>query len=122
MTTDPQTIAWLDQEDAHLAQLVRAHRWAVQYVGPGEEPGEPPFGYTVGLFGLGQPELVLVGLGAKTTHSVLSRVARLIADGRDLVAGELLAWPEWAGIRLVVEELPNPGEVALAANRFYERP
>jgi Domain of unknown function (DUF4262) len=55
MTHDPQTTAWLDQEDAHLAQVIRAHRWAVQYVGEGEEPGEPAFGYTIGLFGLGHP-------------------------------------------------------------------
>jgi hypothetical protein len=94
----------------------------VQYVGAGEQPDEPPFGYTVGLFGLGHPELVLVGLGPKTAHSVLHRLAGVVSDGRDLVAGELLAWPEWADIRLVVEVLPNPGEVVLVANRFYERP
>jgi hypothetical protein len=120
--TDPQTVAWLDQEDADLAQLVRAHRWAVQYVGAGDEPGEPPFGYTVGLFGLGHPELTVVGLGADGTHSVLGRAADLVCDGRDLVAGELLTWPDWPGVRVVVEELPNAGEVVLVANRFYERP
>ena len=122
MTHDPQTIAWLDQEDAHLAQTIRAHQWAVQYVGPGEEPDEPPFGYTVGLFGLGHPELVLVGLGADTTHRVLGRAAGTVADGRDLVAGELLSWADWPDLRLVVEVLPNPGYVVLVANRFYERP
>jgi hypothetical protein len=122
MTTDPQTVAWLDQEDAHLAQLVRAHRWAVQYVGPGDEPDEPPFGYTVGLFGLGHPELVLVGLEAHSTHLLLGRVAELVCAGRDLVPGELLTWPDHPGVRLVVEDLPNPGEVVLVANRFYERP
>jgi hypothetical protein len=104
MTHDPQTIAWLDQEDAHLAQVIRAHRWSVQFVGAGDEADEPPFGYTVGLFGLGHPELVLVGLGPKTTHSVLGRVAGVVADGRNLMAGELLAWPDWADIRLVVED------------------
>ena len=86
MTHDPQTIAWLDQEDAHLAQVIRAHRWSVQFVGAGDEADEPPFGYTVGLFGLGHPELVLVGLGPKTTHSVLGRVAGVVADGWNLVA------------------------------------
>jgi Domain of unknown function (DUF4262) len=121
MTQDPQTQAWLDQEDAHLAQVIRAHRWAVQYVGEGEEPDEPPFGYTIGLFGLGHPELVIVGLGAENTHGILDRVAGVVVGGRDLVVGELLQWPDWGG-RLVVEELPNPGEVLLGANRFYERP
>jgi Domain of unknown function (DUF4262) len=121
MTQDPQTQAWLDQEDAHLAQVIRAHRWAVQYVGEGEEADEPPFGYTIGLFGLGHPELVIVGLGGENTHGILDRVAGAVVGGRDLVVGELLQWPDWGG-RLVVEELPNPGEVLLGANRFYERP
>lgn len=121
MTQDPQTVAWLDQEDARLAQMIRAHRWAVQYVAAGEEPGEPSFGYTIGLFGLGHPELVVVGSGCDNTHGTLNRVAGMVADGRDLVVGEMLQWPDWAG-RLVVEHLPNPGEVVLGANRFYERP
>ncbi|SDY36551.1 hypothetical protein SAMN05661080_03219 [Modestobacter sp. DSM 44400] len=38
MTMDPQITAWLDQEDA---QLVRAHRWVVQYIGAGDTPEEP---------------------------------------------------------------------------------
>ena len=121
MTQDPQTVAWLDQEDARLAQLIRAHRWAVQYVGSGDDPGEPSFGYTIGLFGLGHPELVVVGTGCDSTHGMLDRAARMVADGRDLVVGEMLEWSDWAG-RLVVEHLPNPGEVVLGANRFYERP
>ena len=121
MTHDPQTIAWLDQEDARLARTIRAHRWAVQYVEAGEEPGEPRFGYTIGLYGLGHPELVVVGLGHDDAHGILGRVAGMVAEGRDLLVGELLAWPDRGG-RIVVETLPNPGEVVLAANRFYERP
>ena len=38
MTTDPQITAWLDQEDAHTAQTIRAHGWAVQYVAEGDDP------------------------------------------------------------------------------------
>jgi hypothetical protein len=125
--TDAQTIAWLDQEDTHLAQLIRAHRWAVQYVFPADEddddadPGGPPFGYTVGLFGLGHPELVVVGLGHDDSHAILQRVAGLVADGRDLVPGELLTFPDRPD-GLVVEPVPNPGEVLFAANRHYRRP
>lgn len=121
MTTDPQTTAWLDQEDAHISQLIRAHRWAVQYIGGGDEPDEPAFGYTVGLFGLGHPELVIVGLGHDNTHGILNRVAGLVADGRDLVPGELLTFADWGG-RLVVETVPNPGEILFGANRHYQRP
>jgi hypothetical protein len=121
MTSDPQLVAWLDQEDAHLAQVIRAHRWAVQYVGAGDQPDEPAFGYTIGLFGLGHPELVVVGMGMDDAHAILGRDAGMVADGRDLVAGELLTLADRKG-RLVVEELPNPGEILFAANRFYERP
>ena len=124
--TDPQTTAWLDQEDAHLAQLIRAHRWVVQYVFPWDDDGEgegsgPPFGYTVGLFGLGHPELVVVGLGHDNTHAILQRVAALVAGGRDLVPGELLTFPDRPD-GLVVEVLPNAGEVLFVANRHYRRP
>src|SRR4051812_26189754 len=109
MTIDPQTTAWLDQEDAHLAEVIRAHRWAVTYVWPDEQEDAASFGYTVGLFGFGHPELVLVGLGADTTHAILQRVAEEVAVGRDLVPGELLIWDDGAG-PLFVEACPNPGE------------
>jgi len=121
MTTDPQTTAWLDQEDAHLTQTIRAHRWAVQYVGAGDEPDEPAFGYTIGLFGLGHPELVVVGLGPGATHGVLDQAADLVLAGRDLMPGELLPVADTA-TRLLVETVPNPGEVVLGANRHYQRP
>jgi hypothetical protein len=122
--TDPQTTAWLDQEDTDLAQLIRRHRWVVQYVfscDEDDEPSAPPFGYTVGLFGLGHPELVVVGLGHSDSHAILQRVAGLVADGRDLVPGELLTFPDRPD-GLVVEQLPNPGEVLFVANRHYRRP
>jgi hypothetical protein len=121
MTSDPLITAWLDQEDAHLAQVVRAHRWAVQYVGEGDDPDEPAFGYTIGLFGLGHPELVVVGLGPDSAHGILQAVASLVADGRDLVPGEVVTWPDGRA-PLVAETCPNPGEVVLGANRFYQRP
>lgn len=121
MSLDPQTTAWLDQEDAHLARVIRRHRWAVQHVG-GEDDDEPPFGYTIGLFGLGHPELVVVGLGVDTAHAVLQRVAGEVAAGRDLVPGELVRWDGGRPGQLFVEPSPNPGEVLLGANRFYRRP
>ena len=121
MSLDPQTTAWLDHEDAHLSHVIRRHRWAVQYVGC-EGDDEPPFGYTIGLFGLGHPELVVVGLGVDTAHAVLQRVAEDVAAGRDLVPGELVRWDDGRPGQLCVEPSPNPGEVLLGANRFYRRP
>jgi hypothetical protein len=121
MTNDPQTIAWLDQEDARLAQVVRRHRWAVQHVAAGEESGEPSFAYTVGLFGLGHPELVVVAVDHENACGVLNEVAAMVLDGRDLVAGEVIHDDDGLPV-LAVEELPNPGEVLFSANRFYQRP
>jgi hypothetical protein len=120
MRDDPQTVAWLDQEDAHTARLIREHRFTVTYVW-GEEPDEPAFGYTTGLFGLGHPELVVVGVGHEAAYAMLDRAARLVVEGRDLVPGEHLTWPDRPE-GLVVEELPNPGEILFCANRFYQRP
>jgi hypothetical protein len=120
MTTDPQLTAWLDQEDAHTTQMIREHRFAVIYVW-GEGPDEPAFGYTIGLFGLGHPELVLVGLSQEPTHHHLDRAGRLVVEGRDLVPGERLTWPDWPG-SLIVETVPNPAEILFGANRFYRRP
>jgi hypothetical protein len=119
--TDPQIIAWLDQEDAHLARTIRTHRLAVQYVADGEEGDEPCFGYTVGLFGLGHPELVAVGLEYEDTGGLLNKVAGLVVAGRDLVPGEVLRDDDGTPV-VTVEVVPNPGEILFSANRFYQRP
>jgi hypothetical protein len=121
MTTDPQTIAWLDQEDARLARTIRTHRWAVQYVARGEGSDEPSFGYTVGLFGLGHPELVVVGIDYELACGVLNKVGGMVLEGRDLVPGEVLHDDD-GQVAITVETLPNPGDVLFSANRFYERP
>lgn len=119
--TTPQQTAWLDQQGSEIAHLIRAHRWAVQYVAGGAGSAEPPFGYTVGLFGLAHPELVVVGLGRSNTHAILQRVAGLVVAGRDLVPGELITFPD-RDDALCVEVLPNPADVLFVANRHYDRP
>ena len=121
MTTDPQTLAWLDQEDAHLAQTIRTHRWAVQYVAGGDDSAEPPFGYTVGLFGMGHPELVVVGLGYGLAGEMLNTVGAMVRDGDQLVPGQVLEDDDGTPV-ITVEALPNPGDVLFSANRFYGRP
>jgi hypothetical protein len=121
MTHDPQTTAWLDQEDAHLAQTIRTHRLAVQYVTRGDESDEPPFGYTIGLFGVGHPELVAVGLDYEQACALLNKVAAMVLDGHDLIPGEVLTDDDGHDL-LTVETLPNPGDVLFGANRFYQRP
>ena len=80
-----------------------------------------PFGYTIGLFGLGHPELLILGSDRDTACGVLNHVGGRIRDGQDLVAGELLTFDDWPH-RIVVEPVPNPGEIVFAANRHYQRP
>lgn len=45
----------------------------------------------------------------------------MIRGGRNIVAGEMLSFTDWPH-RVVAEVVPNPGEIAFAANRFYQRP
>jgi hypothetical protein len=80
---DISTQTWLEQEDAYVSTTIRKHGWCIQYVGgdscsrPGCECGPddgPPFAYTIGLFGLGHPELLILGArrprpDACSTHS-----------------------------------------------------
>ena len=120
-TSDLSTEAWLDQEDQHTAQTIRRHRTYIQYVGGESDRRRAPFAYTVGLFGLGHPELLVVGVDMRTAGNLLNDLRDRIVAGRDLVPGELLTFAGWTH-RVTVEHVPNPGEIAFAANRFYERP
>lgn len=129
--TAPRTIAWIDQEDAHVASCIRKFGVFIQYVGGGpcSAPGccggvndeGPPFAYTVGLFGLAHPELLILGAGMETSAGVLNELSDRVRSGGDLVPGELVTFEEWPH-RIVAEVVPNPGEVVLAANRHYRRP
>ncbi len=119
--SDAQMQAWLDQEDTMVAQTIRRYGLFVQLVGgdPGDVP--PAFAYTVGLFGLGHPELVATGLDPGTAPALLNHLADRVRAGENLLPGQLLSFDEWPH-RVVVEALPNPGEILLAANRHYQRP
>lgn len=126
---DPQTSAWLDQDDANVAQLIRKHGWMIQSVGFGgceccEDGGEieaTPFSYTIGLFGLGHPELLIFSTSVPTAMGVLNELGGRIQAGDNLVPGQMLTFDEWEH-RIVVEEVPNPGEIVFGANRHYQRP
>ena len=54
------TSAWLDQEDRHVTDCIRTFGCYIQVVTA--EDDEPGFAYTVGLFGIGHPELLVFGL------------------------------------------------------------
>jgi hypothetical protein len=129
--TTAQITAWMDQDDAHVSAVIRKHGWFIQYVGGGlcsapgcdcgDEDDGPPFAYTVGLFGLGHPELLIFGATAGTAAGVLNELSTRIKVGADLFPGQLLTFEQWPH-RIVPEVVPNPGDVVLAANRHYQRP
>ena len=124
MMTDAMMEAWLDQEDRHVAETIRRHGCFIQYVmgctcGRCGEPTS--FAYTTGLFGLGHPELLVFGVDQSTAAGVLNDLFRRVKAGADLVPGELITFPDWPH-RMVVELVPNPGEIVFTANRHYDRP
>lgn len=116
-----QVQSWLDQEDAHTADVIRRHGVYIQYVGGDPDAHQMPFAYTVGLFGIGHAELAVIGITPHTASALLNEVSARIRAGENLVPGMVLAFDGWAH-RVIVEEIPNPGEIAFAANRFYQRP
>ena len=129
-----QAIAWLDQEDAQVASYIRKFGTYIQYVGGGscsapgccggDDPDDeeaPPFAYTIGLFGLGHPELLILGAGMETAGAVLNDLTDRVRAGADLVPGELITFEHWPH-RIVPEEVPNAGEIVFGANRHYQRP
>jgi hypothetical protein len=118
---DAQTLAWLDQERRRTTQAIRTSGVFIQYVGGDPEALATPFAYTVGLHGIGHPELLVFGVSPSTASALLNEVASRIRGGRDLTPGEMLTFDDWAH-RVVVEDLPNPAQILFAANSFYERP
>ncbi len=127
---DARTQAWLDQEAANVAATIRRYGWFIQYVGgdscsrPGcdcPESDDPPFAYTVGLFGLAHPELLILGVGPHTAAGVINTLGGRVRDGEALLPGQLITFDEWPH-RIIPETVPNPGEIVLEANRYYQRP
>lgn len=118
---DPQIQSWLDQEDEMVAQTIRKHGLFIQYVSGSRSDTPASFAYTVGLFGLGHPELVVCSTSPQTAHGLLNDLGDRVRAGANYIAGQLLTFDDWPH-RITVEELPNPGEIVLAANRHYQRP
>jgi hypothetical protein len=115
------TLAWLDQEDVHVAQTIRKHGQFIQYVTGDPTDVPQTFAYTVGLFGLGHPELVILSVPPGTACGVLNELGARIRAGANLISGQLLTFDDWPH-RVVAAEMPNPGEILFTANRHYQRP
>lgn len=128
-TLPPYPGAFSDQHDARIADQIRRFGVSIQMIGGGGcsvpgccgEKGEVPFAYTIGLFGLAHPELVVVGLDASTSSCALNAAARLVLDGGRIMPGIEFAVPRWQD-RVVAETVPNPGDIAFNANHYYQRP
>lgn len=127
---DAVTQAWLDQQDAMVTDIIRRHGWFIQYVGGQmcsasgcgcSEVDGPSFAYTVGMFGLGHPELLILGVDMGTAQGVLNDLGARVKAGAALLPGQLITFEEWPH-RIVPEEVPNPGDIVFVANRFYQRP
>lgn len=122
--------AWHDQERAHTTDLIRRVGWAIQYVGGDccSRPGcdlppsdEPTFAYTIGLFGLHHPELLMIGVSPESATQVLNTLAGRVRAGDNLMPGLIVSVDGWPH-RIVPEPVPNPGEIVLFANDYYLRP
>ncbi|MDQ1681712.1 MAG: hypothetical protein QOC55_2312 [Thermoleophilaceae bacterium] len=117
---DAQVRAWLDQQDSLVADNIRRHGWHIEFVFGEEEDDETSFAYTVGMFGLGHPELLIFGVSPHTAAGVLNELGDRICSGGDLLAGTVLTLH--AGSRRVVPEVvPNPGDIVFTANRHFRR-
>ncbi len=121
MDDQTQLIAWLDQEDRRTTETIRRCGVYIQYVMGDQSRNETSFSYTTGLFGMGHPELLAFGLSPANARGLFRELASRIRDGEDLIPGEIVTSDDWHH-RVIVEVVPNPGQILLAANRFYQRP
>ena len=117
--SDAAILAWLDQEDRHVTEIIRKHGCYLEYVFG--EGAEPPFAYTIGLFGIGHPELIVFGLDTRRAAKVLNTFFDRVRAGSDLTPGEVVE-PWGDSVAFLVEEFPDAGSTLLGANRHYQRP
>ncbi|WP_425310911.1 DUF4262 domain-containing protein [Ammonicoccus fulvus] len=71
----------------------------------------PPFCYTVGLFGLGHPELIVFGLDHESAGHTLNWFFDRIRRGEDLMPGQLVQAPRWPP--LPGGDIPRPRRCAV---------
>jgi hypothetical protein len=79
------------------------------------------FAYTIGLFGLAHPELLLFPDSVDLAFYVLNTVAARVVGGQRIISGQVVALHE-IGRHAIAAEVPNPGQIAFRANDYYQRP
>lgn len=82
---------------ADLERLIGEHGWAVRRVGADRESGQAAFSYTVGLTGLGHPEVVITGMPFTHAQTFLNNIGDDVRTGTRFEPG------------LVTEDLTGPG-------------
>lgn len=117
----PDVQAWLDQEDERTAQIIRQYGVYIEYVHGEPRRRLPAFAYTVGLFGLRHPELLIFDLSPGSAAGVLNRLAEDVWSGANLLPQQEIE-REGGEKPFILEEVTNPGEIVFAANRYYQRP
>lgn len=96
---DAQTQAWIDQENARRTATIRHHGWDIQCVigslcsdpdcGCADGDG-PAFAYTIGLFGMGHPELLIFGLDPTTVAGVFNNLGERVRADESLLPGQVI--------------------------------
>ncbi|GAA1752050.1 DUF4262 domain-containing protein [Luedemannella helvata] len=119
-----------DRYDERVTAVVRRHGWFVQYV-LGDtcaspecgcaKTGQPAYAYSIGLHGLGHPELLIFGVPPETAGGVINVLGRRVRAGEILIPGELVTFDEWTH-RVRPEVVPDAEGIVLGANRYYRRP
>jgi hypothetical protein len=118
------------ETDRELSETIQRFGYSVEYV-IGTKERQPSFAYTISLFAHGYPELLVFGFGAQAACKVLNGMSGLILAGTEMSPGtevvvdiNLVINVEHSYLlrRLVmVETVPNPGQIVLRANQFYGR-
>jgi len=67
---------------------------------------------------MNHPELLIFGVSQETAGGVLNELGDRIRAREDLLPGQLVTFERWPH-KIVPEDVPNPGEIVLSANRFY---
>ena len=102
-----------DRVYAELLSLIDTFGWAVRHVGAGDEPGEAPFSYTVGLTGFDHPEIVTQGLPFAAAHAFLNDIGAQVRDGRRFTAGSLVTDLTEGGTLAFIGALDTSGLTAV---------
>jgi hypothetical protein len=74
-----------------LKQIIAEHGWAVRRVVPRiDDTDALEFAYTIGLTGLGHPEVVIYGLPVDTAHALLNDIGSRVRTGQRFGPGQVV--------------------------------